>query len=251
MASQITSLTIVYSTVYWDEGQWKHQSSASLALVRGIHRWPVNSPHKGSVSRKVFPFNDVITRILSVHLLLFWMVHCGKWKWVAMTWRVWAFYQIRKIASCACAGNAGNAFPPLTSKETAIQQSRHASRHVRDARAVRHVGIANPRWRIKRSRHSRRMRNPQFHVSDKRPVTTAARWHVPWLCMVHSVPVTKLSCGYHFTIPYNNGAWPAAFLPAFLKNKLLIHFQEVAASSNQARRTINKQRRLDNISILS
>ena len=30
----------------------KHQSSASLAFVRGIHRWPVNSPHKGPVTRK-------------------------------------------------------------------------------------------------------------------------------------------------------------------------------------------------------
>ena len=43
-------------------------------------------------------------------------------------------------------------------------------RHVRHARAVMHVGIANPRWRGKRSRHSRRMRNPQFYVSGKRPM---------------------------------------------------------------------------------
>ena len=60
MASQITSLTIVYSTVYSGAAQRKHQSSASLAFVRGIHRWPVNSPHKGPVTRKVFPFDDVI-----------------------------------------------------------------------------------------------------------------------------------------------------------------------------------------------
>ena len=40
--------------------QRKHQSSASLAFVRGIHRRPVNSPHKGPVTRKVFPFDDVI-----------------------------------------------------------------------------------------------------------------------------------------------------------------------------------------------
>ena len=56
MASQITSLTIVYSTV--DER--KHQSSASLAFVKGIHRWPVNSQHNGPVARKMFPFDDVI-----------------------------------------------------------------------------------------------------------------------------------------------------------------------------------------------
>ena len=51
MASQITSLVIVYSTVYWGADQRKHQSSASLAFVRGIHRGPVNSPHKWQVTR--------------------------------------------------------------------------------------------------------------------------------------------------------------------------------------------------------
>ena len=60
MASQITSITIVYSTVYSGADQRRHQSSASLAFVRGIHRWPVNSPHKGPVTRKMFPFDDVI-----------------------------------------------------------------------------------------------------------------------------------------------------------------------------------------------
>ena len=60
IASQITSLTIVYSTVYSDADQRKHQSSASLAFVRGIHRGSVNSPHKWPVTRKMFPFDDVI-----------------------------------------------------------------------------------------------------------------------------------------------------------------------------------------------
>ena len=60
MASQITSLTIVYSTIYSDADQRKHQSSVSLAFVRGIHRRPVNSPHKWPVMRKMFPFDDVI-----------------------------------------------------------------------------------------------------------------------------------------------------------------------------------------------
>ena len=65
MASQITSRTIVYSTVYSGAGQRKHQSSASLAFVRGIHRWPVNSPYKGPVTRKMFPFDDVIMQMRS------------------------------------------------------------------------------------------------------------------------------------------------------------------------------------------
>ena len=59
IASQITSLEIVYTTVYAGADQRK-QSSASLAFVRGIHRWPVNSPHKGPVTRKKFPFDYVI-----------------------------------------------------------------------------------------------------------------------------------------------------------------------------------------------
>ena len=63
MASQITSLTIVYSTVYSGAVQRKHQSSASLAFIRGIYRWPVNSPHKVSEPRKIFPFDDVIIQL--------------------------------------------------------------------------------------------------------------------------------------------------------------------------------------------
>ena len=60
IASQITSPTIVYSAVYSDADQMKHQRSASLAFVRGIHRRPVNSPHKLPVTWKIFPFDDVI-----------------------------------------------------------------------------------------------------------------------------------------------------------------------------------------------
>ena len=60
IASRTISLTIVFSTVYSDADQRKHQSSASLAFVRGIHRGPVNSSHKWPVARKMFPFDDVI-----------------------------------------------------------------------------------------------------------------------------------------------------------------------------------------------
>ena len=60
MASQITGITIVYSRVGSGADQRKHQSSASLAFVRGIHRWQVNSPHKGPVMQKKFPIDDVI-----------------------------------------------------------------------------------------------------------------------------------------------------------------------------------------------
>ena len=69
IASQITSLTIVYSTVYPSADQSKHQSSASLAFVWGIHRGPVNSPHKWPVTRKMFPFDDIIMEY-----------HCTLWR---------------------------------------------------------------------------------------------------------------------------------------------------------------------------
>ena len=66
MASKMNSLTIVYSSVYSGADQRKHQSSASLAFVRGIHRWLVNSPHEGPVKPKMFPFHDVVMIIYIV-----------------------------------------------------------------------------------------------------------------------------------------------------------------------------------------
>ena len=60
MASQITGVSIVLSTVCPGADQRRHQSSASLDFVRGIHRWPMDSPHKGPVTRKMSPFDDVI-----------------------------------------------------------------------------------------------------------------------------------------------------------------------------------------------
>ena len=64
LASQITSLTVVYSIVYSGVNLRKHQSSASLAFVWEIHRGPVNFPHKWPVTRKMFPFDDVIMRCI-------------------------------------------------------------------------------------------------------------------------------------------------------------------------------------------
>ena len=52
MASQITGISIACSTVGSEADQRKHQSSASLAFVRGIHQWLMNSPHKGPVTGK-------------------------------------------------------------------------------------------------------------------------------------------------------------------------------------------------------
>ena len=70
---QIISLWIVYSTVYSGPDQRKHQSSMSLSFVRGIHWWPVTSLHKGPVTRKMFPFDDIILG-KSNHTYLKWVV---------------------------------------------------------------------------------------------------------------------------------------------------------------------------------
>ena len=61
-ASQITSLTIIYSTVYSGADQIRHQTSASLAFVRGIHRWPVNSQHRGPVNVSIWWRHHVVAQ---------------------------------------------------------------------------------------------------------------------------------------------------------------------------------------------
>ena len=88
MESQITSLTIVYSTVYSGADERRHQSSASLAFVGGIHRWLLNSPHKGPVTLKLFPFDDVIMPS-SINRRAWFMgmnVENGWWKWNDIDW---------------------------------------------------------------------------------------------------------------------------------------------------------------------
>ena len=60
MASQITGVSVVCSIFCSGADKKKHQSSASLAFVRGVHRWPMNSPHKLPVTREMFPFDGVV-----------------------------------------------------------------------------------------------------------------------------------------------------------------------------------------------
>ena len=73
--------------------QRKHQSSTSLAFVRATYRWSVNSPHKGPVTRKMFPFDDVIMKtkyyssVATSHdkciwLLKTWYFYVSKISWV-------------------------------------------------------------------------------------------------------------------------------------------------------------------------
>ena len=77
MAYKITGVSIVCSTVCSDADQRKCQSSAPLALVSGIHRWPVDSAHKGPVTRIMSPFDDVIMQCSPKCLNWLAMATCG------------------------------------------------------------------------------------------------------------------------------------------------------------------------------
>ena len=84
MAFQITGISIVCSTVCSGTDPRKRESSASLAFVREIHRRPVNSPQKGPVTRKMFPFEDVIMdNSLQMYCLL---------SYPGAVWNTWDYY---------------------------------------------------------------------------------------------------------------------------------------------------------------
>ena len=70
------------------------------------------------------------------------------------------------------------------------KETRKLAIPARDARAVMRVGIAKPRWWGKRSRHSRRMRNPQFYVSGKRLMPYYVRWSTGAVCGI--ITITNL-----------------------------------------------------------
>ena len=106
IASQITCLTIVYSTVHSGADQSKHQSSASLAFVWEIHRWPVNFPHRWPVTRKIFPFDDVIMDSnrcaylfgYSLPALFFWLGIFGFWHRYQTCFDVYEYFFCRAVA---------------------------------------------------------------------------------------------------------------------------------------------------------
>ena len=82
MGMMASRLSIVYSTIYSGADQRKHQSSTLLAFVKGIHLWPVNSPHKGPVTWKIFHLMTsscwALNIQISQHLMIFThqKVHC-------------------------------------------------------------------------------------------------------------------------------------------------------------------------------
>ena len=103
-ASQITSLMSVYPDVYSGADQRKHQSSASLAFVRGIRRCPVNYPHKGPVTRKMFPFVEVImnSTAFASHPKTTNIYHISAWliselRWINSISKTWVSARFRII----------------------------------------------------------------------------------------------------------------------------------------------------------
>ena len=82
----------------------------------------------------------------------------------------WTSYQIWKIVDCACAGNAGNVFPPPRVSDPDMHHGTCVT-HVPwcMSGSLTSSSLLN-RWRRKRSWYSRRMRNPQLSESGKRPV---------------------------------------------------------------------------------
>ena len=112
MASQITSIATVYSTIHSGADQRKHQSSASLAVVRGIHRWPMNSPHKWPVTRRFFPFGDIIMSLLipvpnaAIVNIEMWMYGEDAWAWVDIS-RFGQSTQPMQILNTYCTGHSG------------------------------------------------------------------------------------------------------------------------------------------------
>ena len=92
VASQVTSVSIVCSAVVSGADQRKHQSSASLTFVKGIHRSPVNSPHTGPVTRKMFPLHDVIMDIQYTSMLV-----CYPFLWYVQLFIAWVWNNCQVI----------------------------------------------------------------------------------------------------------------------------------------------------------
>ena len=134
---------------------------ASYQIRKNAGCWPHEPCYHGSVSKRA-PERGEPDRYGWLYILLnrreaqqstnrvhnYWCI--------MYVYSAWASYQIRKIVGCTCAGSAGNVFPTADFKGNRI--------------IAMHVGIAIQRWWGKRYRNSRRMCNPQFCVSGKRPM---------------------------------------------------------------------------------
>ena len=148
MVYQITDATIVYSTVYSGTDQRKHQRFASQVFVRGVHQWRLNSPQKGSVTRKMFPFYDVIMNIypignydMDLHILgiacySFVIINTGLSKLQTMQWSTMRITLNAVISYLdPCWFSMGKDSGPRLNIKTVL--STYGDFHVKDKTAVR------------------------------------------------------------------------------------------------------------------
>ena len=162
IASQITRLTIVYPTVYSGASQRKPQISASLAFVRGIRRWPVNSPHKWPVARKMFSFDDVIMRVkyvmllfgrwmyaLLLHQSVFqvnatgpWLVMLGADSFSVMKYNILGIYY-EPNSTVAILGHMADSNPPPSTNLSAVYVSNSTSANISIGSTVEDLQLNN------------------------------------------------------------------------------------------------------------
>ena len=141
---------------------FKNDSQSSIAIYQAITNSDVMKEDVNEQPTNTVAYVQYIAKQNTLHLrhmcimathitdsLIISSKACAGWRWILLSnWSiVWKEFQYHDAMGllpdtqncrCACAGNAGNVFPV-----TAGKPSRHASRHVRHARAVMHVGIAN------------------------------------------------------------------------------------------------------------
>ena len=180
MASQITSLTIVYSSVYTGAVPRKQHSSMSLAFVWGIHRWPVNSPHKGTVTPKMFPFDDVIMSLrrqdnsrrgVEYHIqdkrVIVFQGNRFKRKMLSLHGPLTRYVKLRVGHAPVLPGTTS---PPLWVSDPDMHHGTCVTRVPWCMSGLLTSGFLWNRWKGKLSWHSWIMSNPQFYVSGKTPM---------------------------------------------------------------------------------
>ena len=111
---------------------------------------------------------------------------------------LWASYQILKFADCACAGNAGNVFfPPPRVINPDMYHGTYVTQESWCMPGSLTSGFLWSRWWGERSRHSRRMRNPQFYVSGKRTMAVVVTVLWPQCVNLQEPCIVTRYCKWH------------------------------------------------------
>ena len=140
-------------------------------------------------------------------------IQIGKHRWDEWRYIPWASCQIRKIAGCACAGNAGLFFPPPLASDPDMHHGTYVTHVPWCMPGSLTSGFLWSRWRGKRSRHSQRMRNPESYVSGKRPMNFAT----VVLCLGLDFTSVSEQNGRHLQMTFpNTFSWMKVFYFLFI-----------------------------------